>query len=669
MERQLQMANPAQHAKQMQAQRAAQTTALKGVQATGAPETVADLITQRLQQIDQNHEAQVEMARQLHEEGQQLHGQGVAQAEEAARGATGQVARQGEPETLGARARKAIADSMAARRAEEKRLWDAIGADKIGVRPHQIGGQARRLQRQVGRMQKPMEGDERRIFDNASQLGKDVTKLSDITDLTSDLKTAMRKERMTNGKTPALARMAELLKTAENVIKNAATRQSAKEAEEGMGRLRAMTPQDRANIMKARAASRARGDIERGPAGAITRQGATADSYRTMESQVPGKIFAKGPTGYQKAKAYADATGKPWLDPFTDIVSDSMARHAAPDGVIDPAKLAKWQQDYGEALRALPDEVRENYVKGPAEAAAQLAKDAAGRRTAMVAHGKIDIVKQMGKTSPEAAALRANPAFKAFEGLTSADDVQRAVGGLLGRTDSVTRLRELRQFLAQQPDGAAALDGLKRATLDHVIQKVISQTEAGMTGIKQLKPGMTQKLIADDRARLEAAGLDQRQLAALDGIAADIERQQRFFATKAAGQSNTPQDLFRMMKKASQTEHGIGFWGKLFAAHETGGWRAAGLYLGSEAVNHMRNAGLEKVEQLLQNAVLNPDQAEALLTHKAPMISNRGWQKRLSSSLKRNAMYGTLAAERHQALDRPGPAGRDVYVRKSGALQ
>ena len=92
------------------------------------------------------------------------------------------------------------------------------------------------IQRQVGPMQKPMEGDEARIFDNAAQLGKGNRRgFPTSRDLTSDLKTAMRKERMTNGKTPALARMAQLLKTTENVIKNAATQQSAKEAEEDMG--------------------------------------------------------------------------------------------------------------------------------------------------------------------------------------------------------------------------------------------------------------------------------------------------------------------------------------------------------------------------------------------------------------------------------------------------
>jgi hypothetical protein len=37
-------------------------------------------------------------------------------------------------------------------------------------------------------------------------------------------------------------------------------------------------------------------------------------------------VFAAGPTGYQKLKAYTEAAGKPYLDPVHDIVSDSRAR-------------------------------------------------------------------------------------------------------------------------------------------------------------------------------------------------------------------------------------------------------------------------------------------------------------------------------------------------------
>ena len=646
-----------QHSQQWHAQQAAQTKAMQGVQQGGDSTKVADLITQRLQQIDQNHEAQVEMARQLHETGQQAHEQGVAQAEAAARGATGQVARQGAPETLGANARKAIADSMAARRAEEKRLWDAIGAEKIGVRPHQIGGQARRIQRQVGPMQKPMEGDEARIFANAAQLGKEPTRLSDVTDLTSDLKTAMRKERMTNGKTPALARMAQLLKTTENVIKNAATRQSAKEAEEDMGRLRAMTPQDRANIMAAREGkSRERGDIERGPAGAITRQGATAESYRTMESQVPGKIFAKGPTGYQKAKAYADATGKPWIDPFKDIVSDSLARNATTDGMIDPAKFAKWQQDYGEALRALPADVAQNYVKGPAEAAAQLAEDAANRRAAMIAHSKLDVAKQMGKSPADA--LRKEPAFKDFEGKTSPRDVQNLVGGLFSRKDAVHQMTRLRGFLTSQPGGANAAEGLKRAALDHMLDRVTTQMKVA-TDTKSLSPGLTQKLVASYKPIMAAAGFTPQQLRVMDQVADDIERQQTLYSTTIPRGTSTPQKLIKALK-AIETAHSHSGWiapilaakevyeGLPEAFHGIGGWTVAGAgATGALLYRKARNAGMAKAADIYHDAVMDPDKAADLLSRPNP--SSRA---RLVEKYGRDAMYAGLAGERSMLLKR-----------------
>jgi hypothetical protein len=633
-----------QHSQQWHAQQAAQTKALQGVQPGGDSTKVADLITQRLQQIEQQHEAEVAN-----------HAAGVQQAEAAAKGAAGQVARQGAPEALGANARKAIADSMATARAKEETLWRAIKADKIGVRPHQIGGQARKLQRQVGPMQKPMEGDEARIFDNASRLGKDVTRLSDVTDLTSDLKTAMRKERMSNGKTPALARMTQLLKTAENVIKNAATRQSAKEAEEDMGRLRAMTPQDRANIMAARAASRARGDIERGPAGAITRQGATADSYRTMESQVPGKIFAKGATGYQKAKAYADATGKPWIDPFKDVVSDSMAREATTNGMIDPAKLAKWQQDYEGALRALPADVRQNFVKGPAEAAAQLADDAANRRAAMIAHQKLDAGK----------AMRNDPAFKGFEGQTSPHDIQNLVGGLFSRKDAVRQMTRLQTFLASQPGGAAAVEGLKRAALDHMLDRVTTQMKAGVgSNVKTLSPGLTQKLVADYKPVMAAAGFTPQQLRVMDQVADDIERQQTLYTTTIPRGSPTAQKTAKALAKIAEhgTHGGLGVAGTIIAAHEiyhslpealhgVAGWTGAGAAL---AAQHFyakaRNAGIAKAEHLYHDAIMDPDKAADLLSRPNPNS-----YARLAEKYGRQGMFAGLASERHEEL--PSPLG------------
>jgi hypothetical protein len=655
-----QTANAVQHSRRWNAQQEAQANALANVQPGGASTRIADLITQHLQRIDQQHEAHVAMARQMHETGQQIHEQEVQQAEAAARTEAGKVARKGEPEALGARARKAIADSMAAASAKEKALWNAIDPhNKIGIWTNQVSARARNIAKGMGRMEKPMEGDERRIFGNAANIPR-WTKLKDLTDLTSDLKTTMRQERITNGRTPALARMAQLLKTSENVIKNAATRQSAKEAQTEMENLRRMTPQDRANVLAARAATRARGDIERGPMGPVLRQGATSGSYRTMESQVPGKIFAKGPTGYQKAKAYAEATGKPWLDPFKDIVSDSLARDATTDGMIDPAKLAKWQADHGDALRALPSDVHEQYIKGPAEAAAALAETAAQRRAALVAHSKIDIAKQVGKSPAEA--MRRDPIFKGFEGKTTSQEVQDAVGNLFSQP---TRLGQLRTYLLSQPGGQHAAEGLKRAALDHMLERVSTQTQVGTQGVKALKPGTTQKFIAQNKAAFQAAGFTPQQIQMMDRVADDIERQQTLYSTTIPRGSATAQKQAKALKEiASHGAHGGAsllstvLAGKEIyeqipeAFHGVAGWMAAGAALGaSKLYANARNAGRKSAADFYHDAIMDPDKGIDLLSRPNPHS-----RARLTAKYGHQAMYGALAAQRHEVLGRGATA-------------
>jgi hypothetical protein len=642
------------HGQRMAEQGAAQTQAARGVQDTGNPQTVADTITKRLRDIDAQHEADIGIRQQVHEaHTRRLTGE--AQAE------TGKVAKLGEPERLGEAAREALAASMAKAKERETRLWNAIDPHKkIGIVATKIGARARNIAKNIG-YQKPMEGEEKAIFDAAAGLPK-WTRLADVMDLSSRLKGAMRQERATNGTTPALKRMATLNTTIENIIANSASRASAAEGAAEREGLRYMTPADQKARQAASAATKARGNIERGPVGSIIKKGATSDSYRTISSQVPGKVFAAGPAGYQKAKAFAEASGKPWLDPFNDIVADSLAREATTDGMVDAAKLTKWQAKYRDALRALPDEVRQRYVRGPGEAGAALAEGAAQRRQALIAHSKRDVAKEMGK--PDSAALRANPAFKGFEGVESPHDVQRVVGGILQRPDAVTRMGQLREHLA----GTPAEEGLKRAVLDHVLEKTLSTAEAGTTGEKMLQPGGFQKFVANNRAVLKAAGLSDEQLATLDRVSGDLQRQQRFNATKVRAGSDTAQNQFASLKKiAESAHHGSGWLAPLLALKEAyeyvpeslhgvaGAVGAGAIYGTKELLKHYRNKGLVKAQDVYHEAIMNPDKAADLLSR--PSVGGR-------ARLGRHAMYAGLAAERHAALAQPG---RDVYVNKAAA--
>ena len=50
------------------------------------------------------------------------------------------------------------------------------------------------------------------------------------------------------------------------------------------------------------------------------------------------------------------------MDPVHDIVSDSLAREATTDGMIDAKKLKTWQEKHRPALEALPDKIREKFL-------------------------------------------------------------------------------------------------------------------------------------------------------------------------------------------------------------------------------------------------------------------------------------------------------------------
>ena len=416
---------------------------------------------------------------------------------------------------------------------------------------------------------------------------------------------------------------------------------------------------------------RGRGATSSAAHGPVLRQGATSGTYRTIDSQVPGKIFAKGDTGYQKAEAYAKATGKPWLDPFQDVVSDSLARHAmTPDGMIDPVKLAKWQQEHEGALRALPTDVHQKFLQGPAEAAAVLTDQAEQRRAAMVAHQKQDVAKQIGKSPGDA--MRRDPMFRDFVGKTHAEEVQDAVGHLLPQP---TRLGKLRQFLLQQPGGAHAAEGLKRAALDHMLEKVSTQTEVGSKGVKSLKPGATQAFIAQNKAAMTAAGFTPQQIQMMDRVADDIERSQSLTSTTIPRGSSTASKTIAALHKIGEgAHHGSGWLAPLAIASEarefiphtlqnplTIGTGVAAYGAKKLIYDKLAKKGTEKAVEAYHDAIMNPDKGIELLSRRQPNLRER---------YLRQWMYGGLAAERHEALgphQGQGPFGRDVYVNKAAS--
>ena len=145
-----------------------------------------------------------------------------------------------------------------------------------------------------------------------------------------------------------------------------------------------------------------------------------------------------------------------------------------------------------------------------------------------------------------------------FVGETHAEEFQDAVGHLLPQP---TRLGKLRQFLLQQPGGAHAAKSLKRAALDHMLEKVSTQTEVGSKGVKSLKPGATQAFIAQNKAAMTAARFLPQQIQMMDRVADDIERSQSLTSTTIPrGSSSASKTIAALHKIGEGAHHGSGCW-------------------------------------------------------------------------------------------------------------
>jgi hypothetical protein len=264
-----------------------------------------------------------------------------------------------------------------------------------------------------------------------------------------------------------------------------------------------------------------------------------------------------------------------------------------PDGTFDPGKVQSWVDKHQEALAAFP-EVRDSFrAAGRAQEAVNDA--VAARKAAMDDYQ--------------------NSAARNF----LSDDPVRAIGKAFQSGNPVRSFAELRRMIGDDPD---ALAGLQRAAVDHINKITKSTAEAGDTGLPLFKSDAYQKFIRDNRPALEQI-FPPEQVNMQVAIARDLQRANRSIAgTKLPGGSNTPQDL------AGAAKHGGGKsgLGSLIGAeivgeavgHITapgfGGAILRGVATGGTLLaNAMRSHGLQTVNDLVDEAMLNPRLARQLL--------------------------------------------------------
>lgn len=364
-----------------------------------------------------------------------------------------------------------------------------------------------------------------------------------------------------------------------------------------------------------------------------------------LSSSVAASIFRPGSGGYQRIQTYLRANNtreaKQAIEGYA--IEQMRAKALRDDGTLDPAKLAAFRRQHADALRAFPElDAR----MGNAQRASELLVEQEVARKAALDNAQRDMLgKLIGVTDPQ--------------------DVTRVIGSIFGRADSIKQMMQLRAAIGDSPE---AMQGLRKAVVDHMLNRFVSNTEAATSGMGVLKSDQLQTFINQNRGALKLAGFSDDELKTMANVAESLQQSNRSLtAVKIPGQSNTTQDVLAtkandpmgstllkaLVTSASGTGTGIGvavLTNPLLGA-------AAGVSVG--VVSVLRQRGITKVDELIKEALLDPQLARTLMI-KARPGNWRIAQQSLASRLRRGIAAGTAAAANDDGPDN-GPV--EITVR------
>jgi hypothetical protein len=296
-----------------------------------------------------------------------------------------------------------------------------------------------------------------------------------------------------------------------------------------------------------------------GPIGKIlTKDGQM--QWRMRDGNVPGQFFKSGPDAYENMQALKRVLGKDAYDQMATneaIASLKGSQPGAPDsvlrsdGAVDPAKFEKWKARYAQAIRALPDGVADRF------------------QTAADATSALDEAE-----GAKAAALKdaQDGALGKIMGLDNAEDIGKAVKGILGGQGAAGKMRALADAVKGDPDATA---GLRRAVFDNM---------ADMIG---KRPASLQTFLTNNAEALSSV-LSKKEMAGLQQLAA-----------KSGKQLQTVGDIVQ--------EHGADAALHVLSTKVGGPVGLVGSLIGRKAVSVLTRNGMSSVNDLVAEGLRNPD--------------------------------------------------------------
>lgn len=378
-------------------------------------------------------------------------------------------------------------------------------------------------------------------------------------------------------------------------------------------------------LSAARGATKARVEtFDNKTLGPLRRRPSTTAPYDVPASAVPQRIFYPRPASREAVQSLRNAVGDEaalsQLEPYAIGKLHRVALNE--DGTLNAVKAESWLRNHADALGAFP--ALSERVRAAAESSKSLTEaQAAAKRTVTAAERA---AKDQAAEAEKAAKAKKDEAQAGSIGkIVHADgpeEVTRRVGQVFGRPDAAREMARLRRATHGDKD---AQEGLRKSIVDFVTKKFVSNIEAGTSGVGTIKSDAFQTFVREHASTLRAAGFSADEVARMQFVAAELRKASRGVnAVKIKGGSNTPQDVFAKMKGSKS-------WFELIATFGLGegvnifhgpGWGVAAGLAGAAAAA-IRRSGLNKVDQLVRDAILDPKLALKLMERVKPQDAAR----------------------------------------------
>jgi hypothetical protein len=669
-------------------QNSARVAALGDIQQAGNPNDVASYFNSQFRDMDAQTATHIDDL--------------VTQARVAGEGVGGA----GVPEAYGERIRDAIQTAENATRKREGDMWSAIDPDgNLTGNVFQTKVAASDLAKALPQTAKPMAGEEAAIFDAAQSLPT-LAPVSDLIALRSRVSTEMRNELVSNGRSPAYARLSQLRGAIQDNLSHTI---GEKVANESAAVARGLLPQEdtiasrlkdwQDEFYRSKAAT---GSISAESPGAPPTAGATeaasphgaelspeaGPGSAAVDQGLPDDVGGLTPTFDDAAKqrlAEATAATKERARTFGVAPVSTVTAKAGPSDIYKLPEAKVPGRFFHPGPTGFHD-MQSLYKAVGNQAGTGIIQDYAAsslRKAAMKEDGTLDPVQYSRWRSQHSDALRALPddvqqrfstASDAAQAVNDAtrlreaaikeaqtgavskvmnaqtpEEVTSRIGAIFGSKSGVSDMGAIARAAQTSP---AAREGLRKAMADYISNKFISNTEAATSGQNIIRADQFQTFVKQNKPILRQVFTND-EINTLQAIADDINRAKRSeTAVKLPGGSNTAQDIYATNKDARGRSFLRLLMDSTGASIGASIGSAAGPFgsfigattgaIGGDLLNSLRTAGLDRVDQLVSHALLHPEVARKLL-QVAPAKATSAAYAPLSRILRRSVKAGSIA--------------------------